>query len=101
MPICVCVLGLPRGMSFSEVAVALQSLNGVIKVHDLRIWSLTMDKVALSVHLAVDEEQDTQDILREATQMLRERFRVYECTVQIEHYSNAMDECKSCENPDR
>lgn len=86
-------------MSFTEVAVALQSLHGVVQVHDLRIWSLTTDKVALSVHLAINEHRDSQEILRQATQLLRDRFRVYECTVQIEHYSDAMDECKSCENP--
>ena len=40
-------------MDFNEVREALLSVKGVYKVHNLRIWSLSMDRMALSAHLAV------------------------------------------------
>ena len=40
-------------MDFKEVKQSLLSISGVKEIHNLRIWSLTMDKIALSVHLAL------------------------------------------------
>jgi len=91
--------GLPRGIDFGEVSSALLALDGVERVHDLRIWSLTMDKTALAVHLAVDRKHDSQKVLKKATELLRSRYHIFECTVQIEHFSNDMDECERCEEP--
>ena len=72
----------------------------VKKVHDLRIWALTMDKVALSAHLAIDSKMDPQIILQEATRLLSEDYDIFESTVQIETYSEeAMLSCAKCEHP--
>lgn len=91
--------GSPRSIDFLEVADTLSTIKGVIRVHNLRIWSLTLDKIALSVHLAISDNYDSQDVLKSAMNILRTQFKVYECTVQIEHYSNDMDECVKCEHP--
>ena len=45
--------GLPRGLDFNEVTQTFTSIEGVIRVHNLRIWALSMDKTALSAHLAI------------------------------------------------
>ncbi|KAL1228853.1 Proton-coupled zinc antiporter SLC30A2 [Trichinella pseudospiralis] len=91
--------GSPRSISFNEVFSTLRSIEGVEKVHDLRIWSLTMDKIALSVHLAVNSDCNTQELLKNATSTLRQRYNVYESTVQIERFSNDMVQCLRCEPP--
>uniref|UniRef100_A0A915I8Q9 Zinc transporter 2 n=1 Tax=Romanomermis culicivorax TaxID=13658 RepID=A0A915I8Q9_ROMCU len=91
--------GSPRSIDFLEVADTLSAIKGVVRVHNLRIWSLTLDKIALSVHLAISDNYDSQDVLKSAMNILRTQFKVYECTVQIEHYSNDMDECVKCEHP--
>uniref|UniRef100_A0A914UGL3 Zinc transporter 2 n=1 Tax=Plectus sambesii TaxID=2011161 RepID=A0A914UGL3_9BILA len=91
--------GKPRGIDFGEVIKSLHNIEGVRKVHDLRIWSLTMDKVALSVHLAIAPETNAQAVLRTTTAMLRKRYGVHECTVQIESYSDSMIACGQCEPP--
>ena len=93
------VAGIPRGIDFSEVVESLESLEGVKNVHDLRIWALTMDKVALSVHLAIDIETDAQEVLRSTNYMLRRHYGVYESTVQIERYNVSMKDCSKCEQP--
>lgn len=39
-------------------------MPGVRTVHNLRLWSLTMTKTALSAHLAVDPTYNQQRVLR-------------------------------------
>ena len=48
-----CFLGTPRGLDFGEIRRSFYEIKGVKDIHDLRVWSLSMDKTALSVHLAV------------------------------------------------
>ncbi|OON22500.1 hypothetical protein X801_01593 [Opisthorchis viverrini] len=45
----------PRGLDFNDVKNALNDVPGVVELHNLRMWSLTMNKTAVSVHLAVAE----------------------------------------------
>jgi len=45
--------GTPRGISFNEVKECLCSIDGVRELHNLRLWSLTVSKTAMSVHLAL------------------------------------------------
>jgi Co/Zn/Cd efflux system component len=46
-------LGLPKNIDFLEVQKVLNEIQGVLKVHNLRIWSLSLDKTALAAHLAI------------------------------------------------
>ena len=45
--------GILVGRDYNAVRDSLQSIPGVTKLHNLRIWALTMDKIALSAHLAI------------------------------------------------
>lgn len=45
--------GMPKGIDFNKVKELFLAIQGVKKVHNLRIWSLSMDKLALSAHLAI------------------------------------------------
>jgi Co/Zn/Cd efflux system component len=44
---------LPKDIDFLEVQKVLNEIQGVLKVHNLRIWSLSLDKTALAAHLAI------------------------------------------------
>lgn len=46
-------IGTPRGIDITSVRRSFLKIPGVKDVHNLRLWSLSMDKIALSVHLAV------------------------------------------------
>jgi len=46
---------MPKGIDFLEVQKVLNEIPGVQKVHNLRIWSLSLDKTALGAHLAISE----------------------------------------------
>ena len=45
--------GTPRGIAFNDVRRVLSGIPGVVELHNLRIWSLTLSKTALAVHLAL------------------------------------------------
>jgi Co/Zn/Cd efflux system component len=40
-------------VDFVDVTRSLLEIDGVREVHDLRMWSLSMNKIAIAVHLAV------------------------------------------------
>uniref|UniRef100_A0AC34QL07 Solute carrier family 30 member 2 n=1 Tax=Panagrolaimus sp. JU765 TaxID=591449 RepID=A0AC34QL07_9BILA len=90
--------GRPSSIDFRSVLDSLEQIDGVRKVHDLRIWALSMNKIAISVHLEIDPEtSDAQEILRATTTLLRTEFGVHESTVQIEGYQP--DLCIQCIQP--
>ncbi|XP_011313510.1 zinc transporter 2-like [Fopius arisanus] len=45
--------GIPKGFEYSSVESTFMGIEGVVKVHNLRIWALSLDKTALSAHLAI------------------------------------------------
>ncbi|KAL0901113.1 hypothetical protein ABMA27_006435 [Loxostege sticticalis] len=47
--------GSPRDVDFQDVANTFLSLPGVVRIHNLRMWALSLDKTALSAHLAIRE----------------------------------------------
>ncbi|EPB79682.1 cation efflux family protein [Ancylostoma ceylanicum] len=90
--------GRPNNIDFSNVFTSLEQINGVKKVHDLRIWALTMDKVAVSVHLEVAEPEHAQSVLRDTRAMLKKEYGVHESTIQIEGFVAEKD-CDLCDVP--
>lgn len=47
--------GIPKGFEYSQVESTFMQIEGVMKVHNLRIWALSLDKTALSAHLAISK----------------------------------------------
>lgn len=91
--------GRPSNIDFSKVFTSLEDIEGVKKVHDLRIWSLTMDKIALSVHLEIETNSQSQSILRETRKMLKQTYNVLEITIQIEEFGADRSDCDKCDVP--
>ncbi|TKR81918.1 hypothetical protein L596_015714 [Steinernema carpocapsae] len=87
--------GRPSSIDFLAVFDSLQAIPNVRKVHDLRIWALTMDKVAISVHLEIEDHSSAQSVLKNTTVMLKEKYGVHESTVQIEGYTENAS-CNQC-----
>ncbi|XP_074656004.1 proton-coupled zinc antiporter SLC30A2-like isoform X2 [Tubulanus polymorphus] len=91
--------GTPRGLNFTEVKSAFFEIKGVKEVHNLRMWSLTMNKTALSVHIAIDKDVEAQEVLKQASRLIRKRFGVHDITLQIEEYCETMADCTECKDP--
>ena len=45
--------GTPKYLDYTDVMETFLQINGVVRVHNLRIWALSINKVALAAHLAV------------------------------------------------
>ncbi|XP_031165650.1 zinc transporter 2-like [Sander lucioperca] len=76
--------GVPQGVTFSTVRELLLSVRGVVGVHSLHMWSLNMTHSLLSVHVATEEDADSQIVLRKATKLLRSEFGFSSVTIQVE-----------------
>jgi cobalt-zinc-cadmium efflux system protein len=73
----------PPHIDAEEVRAALTAVPGIREVHDLHIWTITSGFESLSVHARV-AEGDRDEILRQAGELLRERFGIEHTTVQLE-----------------
>jgi cobalt-zinc-cadmium efflux system protein len=76
--------GVPAALELPSVGRALAGLPGVVSVHDLHVWSITPDRVALSAHVELDDLQRWPGILAAAEAMLRERYGIGHATLQPE-----------------
>lgn len=76
--------GTPSSVNQEDVKKALESIHGVIDVHDLHIWTITSGLHSLTCHLLVKEEQHSQTILQEAIRTLSSQFHIDHSTIQIE-----------------
>ena len=63
----------------------LEELPGVCAAHDLHIWAMSTTETALTVHLVTPDDSINDERLRTACDVLRERFRIGHCTIQLEH----------------
>lgn len=85
--------GLPRGMDLSDVTKAMKSVDGVIEVHDLHIWSLGSKAHALSCHVLIEDmpPSASNSILQRINNRLCD-FQIHHTTVQFEHTPCALSD---------
>jgi cobalt-zinc-cadmium efflux system protein len=78
--------GVPADLDFEAVAESVRSVPGVLGIHDLHIWTICSNLLALSVHATVgDLPADERDrIVCEINERLSTRFDIAETTVQTE-----------------
>ncbi|MDQ2841070.1 MAG: cation diffusion facilitator family transporter, partial [Acidobacteriota bacterium] len=87
--------GLPRGIELKNVTDAMGSVEGVIDVHDLHIWSLGSSTHALSSHVLIDDmpPSASERILKRINEVLR-GFGIHHCTIQFEHMPCVLSDCQ-------
>ena len=82
--------GTPPTINARQVQAQLEQIDGVLNVHDLRIWTITSGIHSLSCHLLVDERADSQAVLQLANSHIRDDLGVHYATVQIETQNSAL-----------
>uniref|UniRef100_A0A452V401 Proton-coupled zinc antiporter SLC30A8 n=1 Tax=Ursus maritimus TaxID=29073 RepID=A0A452V401_URSMA len=77
------------------------AVDGVESVHSLHIWSLAMNQVILSAHVAAGQSasHDSQDVRREIVKVLSNSFTVHSLTIQMESSADQDPDCFFCEDP--
>ncbi|MEO6805059.1 MAG: cation diffusion facilitator family transporter [Edaphobacter sp.] len=78
--------GTPRNLHLGEVRRAMASVDGVLNVHDLHVWSLGSQSHALASHVTIAEMpmSECSSILDGINCALRERFHITHTTIQFE-----------------
>lgn len=76
--------GAPADIDSGEIKHRIETIDGVVNVHDLRIWTLTSGRHSLSCHLLIDNGRDSQPILAKASEIIRSIFGIQYSAIQIE-----------------
>ena len=74
----------PRGIDTAEVQLAMEQVAGVLKVHDLHVWTVTSGVFTLSAHAVIHQNGDPQKILDQVEARLKSDFSIEHTTIQLE-----------------
>ncbi|NXJ95462.1 ZNT8 protein, partial [Corythaixoides concolor] len=91
--------GTSKGFAYDAVKARILAVEKVESVHNLHLWSLTMNQTILSVHVATAHTADSQKILRDITQALFEHYSFHSITIQIESGEDQKRDCIFCQEP--
>jgi cobalt-zinc-cadmium efflux system protein len=76
--------GVPHGLSVEAIGAEMASVEGVISVHDLHVWTLSGSRSALSAHVMVRSLQHWDKTLHALQTRLHEKFGIDHVTLQPE-----------------
>ena len=81
----------PSNIDLDEIAKLINVDEGVDEVHDLHVWSLSSDVIALSAHLVIEGHrtlEDAQDVGKRIKSLLTEKYNISHLTLELE--------CENC-----
>ena len=78
--------GTPREIDLAAVASEITGTELITSMHDLHVWALSSDEMALSVHVVVEDCPlgDAEHVVRDLENRLCGRFAIGHTTIQIE-----------------
>ena len=74
----------PRGIDAAEVQRAMERVPGVVKIHDLHVWSVTSGVFTLSAHAVIHPDGNAHAILDQIEERLKNDFAIEHTTIQLE-----------------
>jgi cobalt-zinc-cadmium efflux system protein len=77
--------GAPKGMTPSDLGIAMAHGEHVKEVHDLHVWEIAPGRPILTAHVLVEIGADCHAIRRQLEQMLNQRFNISHTTLQVDH----------------
>ena len=83
--------GTPEGLEFAEIDRAILDVPGVEGIHDLHIWSISSNDLALSAHIEAEEAalSETTPLLTAVKKMLADRFGIGHVTLELELFGGS------------
>jgi cobalt-zinc-cadmium efflux system protein len=79
--------GTPRHLNIATILSEMGSIEGVLSVHDLHVWSITSGWPAMSCHVVLRADADPDVVLRSLSLLMRNRHGIEHTTIQIERHS--------------
>jgi cobalt-zinc-cadmium efflux system protein len=74
----------PDHIDVAEVRAYLETLPGVVAIHDLHIWAMSTKEAALTAHLVMPQDACPPTFHRDLGAALKERFALGHTTVQVD-----------------
>ena len=74
----------PGTLSLDQIKATMESIQGVHRVHDLHVWTVTSGIYTLTAHAVMDSAESPERILNDLEMHLRDRFQIHHTTVQLE-----------------
>jgi cobalt-zinc-cadmium efflux system protein len=80
------VEGTPEGLSLAAVETEMRESPEVESVHDLHVWNLCSEHIALSAHVVLKETRAETDlvVLQDLRDRLDDKFEIRHTTIQFE-----------------
>jgi cobalt-zinc-cadmium efflux system protein len=76
--------GVPRHLELADIGAAMARTDGVCSVHDLHVWQVSSDQIALSAHVVLRSMNDWLPVLARLRQSLSRDFGIEHVTLQPE-----------------
>ena len=76
--------GVPRGIAQQAVRQFLLSQKGVKEIHDMHIWGLSSNEIALTAHVIMPDAPFSDDEYHRITHELKDHFKITHVTIQVE-----------------
>ena len=75
----------PRNLDVEKIEASLSAIQGVTAVHDLHVWTIGSNRIALSCHLVVlSEKVSSSGLLERAYEILGKDYGISHATIQME-----------------
>lgn len=77
----------PSGFDSDKLIEEVLLLDEIISIHDLHIWSLSSEMLALSAHVVIDGDpllKDAQDVSSRLKALLEKNFGIGHATIELE-----------------
>jgi cobalt-zinc-cadmium efflux system protein len=87
----------PHDLDVGQIEARLKALPDVAGVHDIHAWTLTSGMPMATGHIAIAANADSGEVLRRATELLRDEFGLTHVTLQFEAVAeDGSTDCSSC-----
>ncbi|KAH0465818.1 hypothetical protein IEQ34_005921 [Dendrobium chrysotoxum] len=74
----------PREIDATKLEKGMCEVDGVVAVHELHIWAITIGKVLLACHVTIKPEADSEHVLDQVIGYIRKEYNISHVTVQVE-----------------
>lgn len=76
--------GTPENIDPIKIMRSLECIEGVLDIHDLRVWTITSGVHSFTCHLVIQRNTDSQKVLSKAEELIKKKFAIEYITIQIE-----------------
>lgn len=87
--------GVPDSFNTRKFLEDIRKIEGVMAIHDFHIWSISVGKLALSMH--IQSSTNSMKVLKEVTEFCKNKYNIDHITIQMEDQSEDNEHAFSCE----